>query len=541
MVKAELNYNPYKLETSVKFNGKEPHVNSFIEKYRNTKLQEWLPKVPYLFREELNGFNFDLDFIGTEMEFNEVKEVFKQSVSGEEYVNVNHKQCLMNRQEKVDQIKLFLDWLAEAQSDYFDYGEFRDNNENLLIDLFPFIVINGMEEDTGEIPVGVYDVEYVNDINKLMNAKLDNTPILVCLRDEYIELVQAIVSLIINNDSVTEKQIFFLNRNNNGFEKIKRVLEDLGIKKPVVVDSINDKVIKDYIDTYPLCQYITDLLSALRETVNSIDTAIGDERKKIEDANKQEYEKLEILNNRIEKIEQSIDSFEQSDFSPDRSALDAYKKEYFDKLEKWKEKSVVITGDANGEKEANHLVDSIRKWNGKLLHNLSEYILDKSAVVVFKYSDYYHISGEDENNILLDLVNATCSWDSEPDLIKLKKSLLECREAKWVEEKHFKFMQKAEVQKVLQGEYDVSKWRLIAHNSFFEISRTEIGMYYEKLLSFEVALKRHYLTHLKSLKESAMREKNQILNSLSDDVKDVEREKDWLEQFKERLEVVERT
>lgn len=35
MVKVELNYNPYLLETSIKFNGQEPRINSLVEKFQD--------------------------------------------------------------------------------------------------------------------------------------------------------------------------------------------------------------------------------------------------------------------------------------------------------------------------------------------------------------------------------------------------------------------------------------------------------------------------------------------------------------------------
>ena len=39
MVRAELVYNPYLLETEVLFDGKPPRINSLVEKYQGEKLQ----------------------------------------------------------------------------------------------------------------------------------------------------------------------------------------------------------------------------------------------------------------------------------------------------------------------------------------------------------------------------------------------------------------------------------------------------------------------------------------------------------------------
>jgi hypothetical protein len=69
MVKAELIHNPYLLETAVRFNGREPKINSLVEKYRADRLQDWIAKLPAIFYNQMNGYDFDLDFSGTKTDF----------------------------------------------------------------------------------------------------------------------------------------------------------------------------------------------------------------------------------------------------------------------------------------------------------------------------------------------------------------------------------------------------------------------------------------------------------------------------------------
>ena len=59
MISAELNYNPYLLETEVRFNGNPPRINSLVEKYQGKKLQTWVGDLPGIFYDEMNGYNFD--------------------------------------------------------------------------------------------------------------------------------------------------------------------------------------------------------------------------------------------------------------------------------------------------------------------------------------------------------------------------------------------------------------------------------------------------------------------------------------------------
>jgi len=58
MVKADLSYNPYLNETTIRFNGKKPRINSLVEKYEDKLLYEWIDKLPQIFHDEMNGYGY---------------------------------------------------------------------------------------------------------------------------------------------------------------------------------------------------------------------------------------------------------------------------------------------------------------------------------------------------------------------------------------------------------------------------------------------------------------------------------------------------
>ena len=62
MITAELNHNPYLLLTTVRFNGQPPRINSQVEKYESVMLKDWIHKVPGIYHDEMNGYDFDLYF-----------------------------------------------------------------------------------------------------------------------------------------------------------------------------------------------------------------------------------------------------------------------------------------------------------------------------------------------------------------------------------------------------------------------------------------------------------------------------------------------
>lgn len=94
-IRAELEYNPYLQTTKVLFNGNEPRINSLVEKYRGFILSDWVQEIPSIFHDEMNGYDFELEFTGTELDFEEVKRAFAEEGITEEQVRVFHKASLV--------------------------------------------------------------------------------------------------------------------------------------------------------------------------------------------------------------------------------------------------------------------------------------------------------------------------------------------------------------------------------------------------------------------------------------------------------------
>ena len=541
MVKAELYYNPYKIETKVKFNGNEPRINSLIEKYENKRLQEWIDEVPILFKEELNGYDFDLSFIGTDLEYDAVKNAFDQAVSDDEFVNLTHTETLMDRKNKLKQIKEFLEWLSGEQSEYFDYNEFYNTNEDFLNSVFPFMVLNGTEEDIKDINTDNLSVEFIDDFDMLLTANLIYNPILICVDEDYADIIHKAVDVIQKNNTVYDKQVFFLVREQMLADKIKRFIEDLGVPNPNIVISSGDNTIVDYMDAYPLCQYIHDVLSLFRTTSDDISYAIKLERDKIEESHREEYDKLENLEAAIERVETALIYFQEYSFGLSKMELGYHKSYVLDKIAKWKEKSVVVTGDDAATKEVNHLIDNLFKWHERFFRDVQN---EAASLTIGASNDFKKAFLETELDprfVKDEVVDFTRVWDASETISNHAQNMLLIRQERWVEEKHFKFMQKAEVQNVLKAEYDVFKWRNMTRDKMESVMSDEIDSFYTISSSYFSELKKYYLEVLNSSKQQFIQEKELILSQLSDDVKDVENEKIWADKLSDKIDTLERT
>ena len=143
MVKAELSYNPYVQETTVKFNGQPPRINSHVEKYLDKKLQTWIHKLPVIFRDEMNGYDFDLEFSGTKLDYKALVDAFHTLGVSDEDVHLFHKNEIDERDKKLDMVDQLLKWLKENPNQRYDYEKVKSENNDLFEGDYQYIVLYG--------------------------------------------------------------------------------------------------------------------------------------------------------------------------------------------------------------------------------------------------------------------------------------------------------------------------------------------------------------------------------------------------------------
>ena len=132
MINAELSYNPYLMETDIRFNGQPPRINSLVEKYQNMSLQSWISRIPKIFYDEMNGYYFELEFTGTKLDYEALCNTFRRAGITKEIVPIVHRQCLEDRITKQNEMEALLGWLGDNPNNRFDYDGFRAENSELF-------------------------------------------------------------------------------------------------------------------------------------------------------------------------------------------------------------------------------------------------------------------------------------------------------------------------------------------------------------------------------------------------------------------------
>lgn len=80
MAQVYVKYNPYRLETVLKVNGRDISNDSMLYKItKGKRLQEWVGKFPKMLREELSTVDFSLEFCGMDLDWDDFEDAFEQA------------------------------------------------------------------------------------------------------------------------------------------------------------------------------------------------------------------------------------------------------------------------------------------------------------------------------------------------------------------------------------------------------------------------------------------------------------------------------
>ena len=255
MVKAELIYNPYLLETIVRFNGQEPRINSLVEKYQDQPLQYWINMVPQIFYDEMNGYDFELEFSGTRTDFEELKRSFIHAGVTEEEVKIFLKNESYDRKTMHEKVTEVLEWLKTNPNDRFDCDGFNRRNHDLLEESYPLIVLHSKNVELFSLEDTVFSPERIDSVRELDQTNLTNTPIVICVSKKTKNQLIADIEYMQKRHDVMETQLFFFISKELEESSTVRMIRDLGIKRPEIVSSLKDDAITKYFELYPQCNF----------------------------------------------------------------------------------------------------------------------------------------------------------------------------------------------------------------------------------------------------------------------------------------------
>lgn len=542
MVKTELSYNPYLNETEIKFNGQLPKINSLVEKYEKGKLYKWIDKIPEIFRDEMNGYDFELEYSGVEADFEKVKKAFRVAGVDEEQVKFFYKNELESPDIKSNRIDDLVKWLEENPNRKFEYSAFRENNRELLEEPYRYILLHGNGIDTSVLSDKKFVVESVDDINELDNTILDNTAIVFYIDDKspYRESLQ----YILERKDIKSYQLFFYIHSMLNVEQVERVIVDFGVNMPQLVTSINDDKIMEYYDMYPIADYIRNTIMALNDEINSISCILDKENKESIIVNSEIHKQIDNIEEEIKRLKGSYETFNQRDNIDIPCGFVEAETTFKNSITNWRKRKTKVT------KEDDAILLS-RELDRELMKRFAEFFDEMDNELVFRKRsiseqfDIWYKEAEIDINYVGEFDNGILVNDY--DLPKLADTFMKLKEEKYVTPKEdligkiFANDDNNKVQKpILETIFYCEIWRNKALEIYNEIIVSVKKNMFNNLKEYYDKLAYVYQKHLEELIENKTAEKENIIVQLSDDEKMLQIDNDWLTNLKEKVAVIER-
>lgn len=216
MTQIYVKYNPYKLETELKINGRKVSTDSILYKVTKSKrLQEWIGEFPKMLREDQNTIDFSLEYCGMTLDWDDFEDAFEQAQK-EGIVKISSMKFIEGKTDD-DINEKIVDVFNDLQNGPID--DFRDPKllkafENTKNSIFPVNVIATMSSGKstlinallGEKLMPSKNEACTATITEILDADNPKFTAIVCNQDE--EIIQEISEL--TYDAMNE-----LNENEN--------------------------------------------------------------------------------------------------------------------------------------------------------------------------------------------------------------------------------------------------------------------------------------------------------------------------------------
>ena len=146
MAQIYVKYNPYRMETKIKVNGNPVCSDSILYKVtKGKRLQEWVGEFPQMLVDEFNSIDFDIEFYGMSLDWDDFEDVFKRAKENGTIKNLKMKFTEGKRDETVSDkiVSVFTD-LQEGPVDDFRNPKLIRAFANINNLVFPINVIATM-------------------------------------------------------------------------------------------------------------------------------------------------------------------------------------------------------------------------------------------------------------------------------------------------------------------------------------------------------------------------------------------------------------
>lgn len=545
MVRVELSYNPYLLETKIKFNGQLPKINSLVEKYNDEKLQVWIDELPRIFYDEMNGYDFDLDFFGTLLDFEDLKKVFYERVDKIEdgKVRLFHKNELGSVEQKETHLSVLLSWIQNHPNRRLNLNEFTNSYYQISNEEYPLLLVLGYY-DQSSLENKYFKVEQVQKLQQLPE-NLFNLPIILFLDGSTMNLALKFIKLILSHNEFIPSQLFFIGSENVDMNAVCRTLQDVGVTSPQVVTSLSDVKLSRFIEQYPRVEVIQRHILHLKDIFLGIKEKLDIEVQDNEKTNLELYKKLNDLEKEIISLKNILDQFIERDnfevpicFYDERDAV-------IQIINDWKKNRISISSDIEAEKVIQDFMIKLSLYFDNFLYQIEKKFDEFTINILENFQNIYDSS----SYVDVFKVKPTIKFDfSQYQLSDISQNLKSCRKSQYVPKEDiigwlnpFKSKEESIPTELIEKiTYEYKDFKNIAVTDFISVANDIIASVSLELTTLYDKVAMEYIQHIEILIGDISRQREKMSLQLSTEQQLLQDDTEWLTEILDRLKVIER-
>lgn len=543
MVKVELKYNPYVLETKVYFNGQLPKINSQIEKFENKRLFVWSDKLLDILYSEMNGYDFDLDFSGTKADYEKIKYLIEKNQLNSE-IRLNFVNRLQEAAKKCRRFKEMITWLKRSSIEEFHFLEFWEINQEYMIENNLLYVL--VDKKVADFSIEDLDlnVESIDSISQLPE-NIGFYPVLLVLdADKEAEFRQNLLALLQRKDLIAD-QIFILISENVNLAYYIRLINDLGLKQPQFIHSIDSPLIYDYFENYVRIDFLFKALKILETQKDMTSSKLDQKFETMKQNNREIFEKISKLDKEIADIQLAIEQFENWHLVMYKNEFEKLYVQLNETITHWKSRTKQIRNDSEAEKMMKELQGLTEKSLFEFKNAANRLFDAKLSELMNIFSRLYKDSNIQDNFYVHSRNELIIS---KYEVKNFSEKLRALRQERLVpKEDIFGIINRIvkneqnKIQELVPDiTYDLDKFREIACKETLPIAQNLLIDIENRLQSLQLYIVDEYKTHLSTILNEKLLEKANEANQLSATEKHLQDKKDWLIEFSGQLSEIER-
>lgn len=547
MVKAELSYNPYLQETKIRFNGRSPRVNSLVEKYQKEKLQDWIEELPEIFRDEMNGYVFDLEFSGTKNDFEDLKKAFKKAFKkagiSNPQVHFFHRNELGGREEKLDKIDELMSSLTKKSNRLYDFEADQERNPDLFGGTYEYIVMHGSEKDENAFENLNVSVVNITDRATLKDMNLCCTPLLYVIDDDSSKfLAEDIFYLRKKLGDQLPRQLFFRISEKLDEKMIIHELKDLGISAPQIVQNAEDGRIRRYLLIYPCTENIQRVINLFKQGISEARGLLKEQNEKMERSNRRIDMQIQHIDDQLLRLRDAQDKFLNPEREDYKSNFLIEKSSLISGISAWRDRKLSTAVPEEAKAYAHDLSNFVQRQYSHYAQNMKE-IFTKEVGNVKDTCYEWYASGQIDPDFKADDVPIPDIRYYEMDSIY--DTLMTMHEQVFVRQEDLvgKLFRKGNADQnnmVCLDTFYFHKWREHAASRVSARAKKLEADCTQKLSEYFDRLVAAYQKHLQMLIAQRESDKAEMTSQLSEEERILQNDSDWLDRFSEFVKKVER-